>query len=56
MAGIAPPYLNKLIEKCKKDVIKAERNELKAKKKYEYSQEYTALCKAQLQKVKDENK
>lgn len=49
MAGWLPPYLNKQIAKLQNDVVKAERKELKAKKKYEYSCEYSKLCKAQLE-------
>lgn len=57
MAMWAPPYVNKHLDKLKKDVIKAERKELKAKKNYEYAVEYTKLCKEQLEKAKaNENK
>lgn len=50
-----PPYMNKHIDKLKKDVIKAERKELKAKKNYEFAKEYTSLCKKQLEEA-NENK
>lgn len=57
MSVFAPPYIGKLTAKLQKDVVKAERKELKAKKDYEYAQEYTKLCKEQLEKAKsNENK
>ena len=52
MSQICPPYLGKKEKaKLRKDVVKAERKELKAKKDYEYAQEYTKLCKEQLEKA-----
>lgn len=56
MADFLPPYMNKHINKLKRDVVKAERKELKAKKGYECAQEYTKLCKEQLNQAKNENK
>lgn len=56
MAQYLPPYVNKHINKLEREVVKAERKELKAKKDYEYSCEYTKLCKDQLAKVKNEDK
>lgn len=52
MADWLPPYLNKQITKLERDVVKAERKELKAKTNFEYSIEYTKLCKNQLEKAK----
>lgn len=49
----APPYANKHIDRLKKDVVKAERKELKAKKNYEFAQEFTALCKEQLKNAEN---
>lgn len=54
MAGLVPPYLNKMVDKRKKEVVAAERQELKAKKNYEFAQEYTALCKEQLAKAQED--
>lgn len=51
-----PPYVNRHTKKFEKDVIKAERKELKAKKGYEFAVEYTKLCKEQLEKAKAEEK
>lgn len=57
MADWCPPYISRLVEKLQKAFIKAERKELKAKKKYEYAVEYCKLCKAQFDKaLADEKK
>lgn len=55
MSAICPPYIGKLTAKLQKDVVKAERKELKAKKNYEYQVEYTKLCKTQLENAKKED-
>lgn len=52
MAGYCPPYLNKWIDKLEKEYMEAERKELKAKKDYEFAQEYTKLCAGKLEKAK----
>ena len=52
MSKFLPPYVGKEIVRLQKDVIKAERKELKAKKQYEFRIEYTALCKEQLENAK----
>ena len=52
MSKIVPPYLGKQVARLQKDVIKAERKELKAKKELEYRIEYTNLCKEQLENAK----
>lgn len=54
MGKYLPPYVNKHLDKLKKDIVKAERKALKAKKAYEFSQEYLALCKEQFATAKDE--
>ena len=51
MAYTLPPYLNKMVNKRKQEVVAAERKELKAKKDYEFAQEYLKLCKEQLDKA-----
>ena len=56
MADFLPPYMNKHTNKLKREVVKAERKELKAKKDYEFAVEYTKLCKEQLEKAKAEEK
>ena len=44
MAEWLPPYMNKHADKLKKNLAKAEKQEAKAKEKYETAQEYTKLC------------
>lgn len=57
MAELAPPYLNeKEVKKYEKEVFYAEKNELKAKKNYEFRQEYTKLCREKLEKAKKKHK
>ena len=56
MAYTLPPYLNKMVNKLKQEVINAEKKELKAKADYEFSVEYTKLCKEQLQKAEEDAK
>ena len=56
MANVLPPYLNKMVDKCEKEVANAEKKELRAKKDYEYSIEYTRLCKERLAKAKEQAK
>ena len=56
MVNIVPPYMNKQIEMYQKEVFKAEKKELEAKKKYEFAQEYTNLCKVKLEDAKQEDK
>lgn len=52
---LVPPYLNKMEESAKKELHKAEKKELRAKKDYEFAQEYTKLCKARVEKISKEN-
>lgn len=52
---VVPPYLNKMESKYEKEYNDAQKKELKAKKDYEYAQEYTKLCKEQLDHVKQQN-
>lgn len=54
MAHTLPPYLNKMVDKRKKEVVAAEKKELKAKKDYEFAIEYTKLCKEQLAKAEED--
>lgn len=56
MANVLPPYLNKMVDKLKKEVASAEKKELRAKKNYEYSIEYTRLCKERLAKAEEQTK
>ena len=51
--NLVPPYLNKMTEKFEKEFHNAEKKELKAKKNYEYAQEYTKLCKERLDKLNE---
>lgn len=51
---IVPPYMNKLIEKYELEVLHAEKKEIRAKKNYEFAQEYTKLCKEKLEKAKQD--
>lgn len=44
MGAACPPYLNKEAEIKEKALAKAEKQEAKAKEKYETAQEYTKLC------------
>ena len=54
MAYTLPPYLNKMVNKRKQEVAIAEKKELEAKKKYEFAQEYTKLCKEQLAQAEED--
>lgn len=54
MAYIAPPYLNKNIEKLEREYLLAEKKELEAKKKLEFATEYKNLCKEKLENAKTE--
>jgi hypothetical protein len=51
--NLVPPYLNKMEDKAKKELNNAEKKELKAKKHYEFAQEYTKLCKERLDKLNE---
>lgn len=50
---MVPPYLNKMEKKAKRELHRAERQELKAKKHYEFRQEYTKLCRERLDKINE---
>ena len=56
MAEIFPPYLNKEIQVCNKELKKAQKYELKAQKKYEFAVAYTKLCKERLEEAKSHAK
>ena len=47
-----PPYISKMVQLYEKEVRKAEKEELRAKKRYEFQQEYTKLCKEKLENAK----
>lgn len=51
-----PPYVNKMVKIFEKEYFKAEKAELKAKKKYEFQTEYKNLCKVKLENAKKEEK
>lgn len=51
--NLVPPYLNKMETKIEKELHNAEKKELKAKKNYEFAQEYTKLCKERLEKLNE---
>lgn len=51
---LVPPYLNKMELSAKKELHKAEKNELRAKKDYEFAQEYAKLCKDRVDKISKE--
>lgn len=53
MADLLPPYISKMENKIEKELHNAEKKELKAKKNYEFAQEYTKLCKERLDKVNE---
>lgn len=53
MADLVPPYISKMEDKIVKELHNAEKKELKAKKHYEFAQEYTKLCRERLDKVND---
>ena len=56
MARVLPPYLNKMVYLYKKELAKAQKKELKAKKNYEFWQEYTNICRENLENAeKEEN-
>jgi hypothetical protein len=42
-----------MTEKIEKELHNAEKKELKAKKNYEFAQEYTKLCKDRLDKINE---
>ena len=53
MANLVPPYLNKSEKKAKNEYKRAQKQELRAKKHYEFRQEYTKLCKDRLDKINE---
>ena len=55
MAKIAPPYLNKLVEKYEKELLAAEKKEIEAKKAYELATEYRQLCEEKLEAAKKQD-
>lgn len=50
---LLPPYLNKMEERAKKDLFNAEKKEIRAKKNYEFAQEYKQLCQERLDKINE---
>ena len=56
MADIVPPYLNKMVEKLEKELLVAEKKEIKAKKNYEFATEYKNLCLEKLENAKKDEK
>lgn len=52
MAHFAPPYLGKQIEELENEVLWAQKQELKAKKKLEFAEEYRKLCEEKLENAK----
>lgn len=56
MAEILPPYLNKEVQICAKELRKAEKAELKARTQYEFAVAYTKLCKEKLEEAKEDAK
>lgn len=55
---VVPPYLNetKFIVKLEKEVLFAEKRELRAKKALEFATEYKNLCQDKLDKAKKDEK
>ena len=51
-----PPYLNKWIDKLEKELLDAERKEIKARSDYEFAKEYRQLCDKKLNEAKHEEK
>lgn len=56
MAEYAPPYVNKVTETYRKELLKAEKQEIKAKKKLEFATEYKNLCKEKLENAEKKEK
>lgn len=52
MAHTVPPYLNKIEEKYQKELLFAEKKELRAKKDLEFASDYVKLCREKLEEVK----
>lgn len=52
MGVMAPPYLNKNVEKLEKELVRAENKERRAREKYETAKEYTKLCKTAVENAK----
>ena len=50
---LLPPYISKMEQKVEKELHNAEKKELKAKKDYEFAQEYTKLCRERLNKINE---
>ena len=51
MAKICPPYINKEVQVCEKELKKAQKAELKAKKAYEFAVEYKKICEERLKEA-----
>ena len=54
MARVVPPYLNKMTDKYESELLLAKKKELKAKKDYEFAQEYRKLCEEKLNELNKE--
>lgn len=53
MGDLVPPYLNDdLYKKYSLELLKAEKQEIKALKNYESAKEYTSLCREKVEKEK----
>ena len=53
---IAPPYLNKNVEKKEAEYIKAQSKRIKAQKDLEFAFEYEKLCKERYEEAKKDAK
>lgn len=56
MGHYLPPYLNKFVAALEKELVLAEKKELKAKKDYEFAVEYKNIVKAKLEEAKKNEK
>ena len=56
MARYLPPYLHDLMVLLEKELLVAQKKEIKAKKSYESAMEYRKLCEQKLNEAKEEAK
>ena len=52
MVRVVPPYMHELITILEKELLLAEKKEIKAKKAYESATEYRQLCEEKLNEAK----
>lgn len=52
----APPYIGKLTAKYEMELLSAEKLAIKYKKKWEFAEEYKAICKKKLDEAKKKDK